>query len=71
MKKFPIVAIFALAFAGCGGAKQSSSQGASSDTYRVLLETTQGPVTIEVDRRLAPNGAKRFEELVESKMVPV
>ena len=67
MKNFPIVAIFALAFAGCGGAKQSSSHESSSDTYRVLLETTQGPVVIDVDRHLAPNGAKRFQELVEAK----
>jgi len=67
VKNFPIVAIFALAFAGCGGAKQSSSQGSSSETYRVLLETTQGPVVIDVDSHLAPNGAKRFHELVEAK----
>jgi cyclophilin family peptidyl-prolyl cis-trans isomerase len=57
---------------GCAGAKQSSSQTSSSqtsipNTYRVLLETSEGPVTITVDRSLAPNGAQRFYELVKAR----
>ena len=32
--------------------------------YRVLLNTSRGPVVIEVDPALAPNGAKRFADLV-------
>lgn len=58
----------ALALAGCAGAsKQSSAQGSASDTYRVLLETSRGPVAVDVDRRLAPNGAQRFYQLVRAK----
>jgi cyclophilin family peptidyl-prolyl cis-trans isomerase len=67
MKNIPIV-VLAFAFAGCAGAaKQSTSQSSAADTYRVLLDTTQGPVVIDVDRSLAPNGAKRFYELVKAK----
>jgi peptidyl-prolyl cis-trans isomerase A (cyclophilin A) len=66
--RFRTVAVLALALAGCAGAaKQSSSQSSAAETYRVLLDTSAGPVTIEVDRGLAPNGAKRFSELVKAK----
>jgi peptidyl-prolyl cis-trans isomerase A (cyclophilin A) len=67
VKRLSIIAVLALALAGCaGGSKQSASQGAAG-TYRVLLATTEGPVTIVVDRGLAPNGAQRFYELVKAK----
>jgi peptidyl-prolyl cis-trans isomerase A (cyclophilin A) len=71
--------ILALALAGCAGAKQSAAQSSataqSSTTasssaggaYRVLLDTSEGPVVLEVDRSLAPNGAQRFYELVKAK----
>ena len=35
-------------------------------TTRVKLDTTQGPIVIEVHPEWAPNGAKRFLELVEN-----
>jgi cyclophilin family peptidyl-prolyl cis-trans isomerase len=35
------------------------------DRYTVLLDTTKGPVTIEVDRSLSPHGADRFYRLVK------
>ncbi len=57
-----------LALAGCTSAsKQSASQGSAADTYRVLLDTSRGPVVIDVDRSLAPNGAQHFYELVKAK----
>ena len=34
------------------------------DTYRVQLDTSKGPVLIEVVRRWAPHGADRFHNLV-------
>ena len=34
------------------------------DTYRVALETTEGPVVVEVHRRWAPLAADRFHRLV-------
>lgn len=45
-------------------APKSKSPGG---TYRVLFDTSRGPVVIVVDRSLAPNGAKRFYELVKAK----
>src|ERR1700727_1089720 len=39
---------------------------AQSSTYRVRLDTSKGPVVIQVDRNLAPNGAKRFYALVKA-----
>jgi peptidyl-prolyl cis-trans isomerase A (cyclophilin A) len=54
--------------AGCSGASKASSNADASapGTYRVLLDTTKGPVTIQVDRSLAPKGAQRFYELVKA-----
>lgn len=67
MKNLLIVAVLVFALAGCAqSAKQSSSQS-SPGTYRVLLDTSRGPVVIDVDRSLAPNGARHFYELVEAK----
>jgi peptidyl-prolyl cis-trans isomerase A (cyclophilin A) len=61
-------AVLALAFSGCAGAaKQSAAQSSTPNSYRVVLDTSKGPVTIEVDRGLAPNGAQRFYELVKAK----
>jgi peptidyl-prolyl cis-trans isomerase A (cyclophilin A) len=63
-----IIAVAALALTACGGgAKQP--QAASSQapaTYRVTLDTSRGPVVIEVDPSLAPNGARRFADLVRA-----
>ncbi|HEV3090531.1 MAG TPA: peptidylprolyl isomerase [Candidatus Cybelea sp.] len=49
------------------GMAQATSQSSASGTYRVLFETSKGPVTIEVNRALAPNGAQHFYELVQAK----
>jgi peptidyl-prolyl cis-trans isomerase A (cyclophilin A) len=57
MRIASLVALLAF-FAGCAGGQ--------SNTYRVRLDTTKGPVVVEVDRSLAPNGAKRLYELVEA-----
>jgi len=68
VKYVSTVAFVALAFAGCAsGTKQSTGQSPAANTYRIVLDTTKGPVTIEVDRSLAPNGAQRFYELVKAK----
>jgi peptidyl-prolyl cis-trans isomerase A (cyclophilin A) len=70
VKHFPVAAAVACALAveACAGAAKQSSGGSSSptSTYRVLLDTSAGPVTIEIDRNLAPNGAQRFYELVKA-----
>jgi len=64
-----IAALLSLALAGCASsAKQATSQSsAAASTYRVLLDTSEGPVVVEVDRRLAPNGAQHFYELVKAR----
>jgi peptidyl-prolyl cis-trans isomerase A (cyclophilin A) len=36
------------------------------DTFKVKFDTTKGPITIEVTRSLAPNGADRFYNLVKA-----
>jgi cyclophilin family peptidyl-prolyl cis-trans isomerase len=65
-RKFAAAALLALALAGCSGAKQSASQGSDAGTFSVLLDTSKGPVVIDVDRHLAPKGAQRFYDLVKA-----
>jgi len=36
------------------------------ETFRVRLDTSKGPIVVEVHRDWAPNGADRFRELVEA-----
>lgn len=36
------------------------------DTFKVRVETTKGPFTLEVTRSLSPNGADRFYNLVKA-----
>src|SRR5580692_6254449 len=68
MNKFSTTAALVLAFACCiGAAKVPAPQTSAAHTYRVLLDTSKGPVVVDVDRRLAPNGAQRFYELVKAK----
>ncbi len=68
MKKISIALIIALAVAACaGGAKRTESQATPSGNYRVVLDTSKGPVVIEVSPSLAPYGAQRFYELVKAK----
>jgi cyclophilin family peptidyl-prolyl cis-trans isomerase len=64
-----VVAVVALTAAGCSGGakKQATVQNTQSSNYQVVLDTSKGPVTIDVDRSLAPNGAQRFYELVKAK----
>jgi peptidyl-prolyl cis-trans isomerase A (cyclophilin A) len=66
VKIFSLAALLALVLAGCAGAKQSASQNSAASSYRVLLDTSQGPVVIEVDRNVAPKGAQHFYELVKA-----
>lgn len=65
-------AVLVVLAACSGGAKHSTAQGSSvensnTQTYRVALDTTRGPIVIEIDPSLAPNGAKRFFELVKAR----
>jgi len=58
---------FLLAVAASTGAAfaQAEADPQAPDTYQVKLDTTAGPVVIEVKRELAPIGADRFYRLVK------
>lgn len=43
----------------------SKATGKAPEKFRVKLETTEGPVVIEVTRAWSPNGADRFYNLVK------
>jgi peptidyl-prolyl cis-trans isomerase A (cyclophilin A) len=66
MKHALLIVAAALAFTACA-AKQTAPQDAAPATYRVLLDTSRGPVLVDVDTRLAPNGAQHFYDLVKAK----
>ncbi len=58
MRVWWLLVLFACCVAGCAGNE--------SQTYHVRMDTTKGPVVVAVDRRLAPNGAERFYQLVRA-----
>lgn len=57
---------------GCGSPKKGETRAAREasakvpEKYRVRLDTSKGPVVIEVVRAWAPRGADRFHELVRT-----
>lgn len=64
-----LIAISAALFlAGCSGSSQPEQKQAAHapDVYKVSLDTSKGPVVIEVHRDWAPLGADHFYELVKS-----
>lgn len=68
MRNFFAGIMILLALAGGAALRQASSaEAATSSTFRVLLDTSKGPVLVEVDRKLAPHGAERFYQLVKAK----
>jgi homoserine O-acetyltransferase len=54
--------VFAIILILCGAALA----GTAPPLYRVQLDTTKGPIVIEVHRDWAPHGADRFHDLVTS-----
>ena len=59
------VAVLALALAGFPAAGEAPPEAPA--VFRVRLETSRGPVVIEVHRDWAPHGADRFLELVHAR----
>jgi peptidyl-prolyl cis-trans isomerase A (cyclophilin A) len=49
-----------------GGAEKALPQTPAPDQFRVRLDTSKGPIVIEVHREWGPRGADRFHELVTS-----
>lgn len=56
----------ALLLAGCSSSTPQAQGAHAPDVYKVDLDTSKGPVVIEVHRAWAPLGADRFYELVKS-----
>lgn len=67
MKTFPLIASIALLLGACSAGAQKLTNDAAPATYRVTLDTSRGPVVIEVTRADAPIGADRFYNLVKAK----
>ena len=67
MKRFSITVLLLAMAAFTGASTPPASQGSAPATFRVLLDTSKGPVVIVVDRHLAPHGAQRFYELIKAK----
>ncbi len=62
----PLLLGFAcIALGGTAFAQNDKGDPQSPESYRVKLDTTAGPVVIEVKRELAPKGADRFYRLVK------
>ena len=63
--------VLLVSLAACSNKQSPSSDAASSDpqapaTYQARLETSKGPVVVEVNRNWAPRGADRFYALIKS-----
>ncbi len=67
MKTFPLIASIALLLGACSAGAQKLPNETAPATYRVTLDTSRGPVVIEVTRADAPIGADRFYNLVKAK----
>ncbi|HEX4133945.1 MAG TPA: peptidylprolyl isomerase [Bryobacteraceae bacterium] len=66
MKNFPLLASVALLLGACSAGAQKPTNETAPATYRVNLDTSRGPVVIEVTRADAPIGADRFYNLVKA-----
>jgi peptidyl-prolyl cis-trans isomerase A (cyclophilin A) len=67
----PALLVIAMAsLVACASAKQQPAQGASGTegaSFRVRMETSRGPIVVDIDRSLAPIGADRFYQLVKAR----
>ncbi len=60
-----LCSLVCLVFASGTFAQNGKADPQAPETYQVKLDTTAGPVVIEVKRELAPKGADRFYRLVK------
>src|SRR5580693_5683136 len=67
MKTFLLIASMALLLGACSAGAQKPSNETAPATFHVNLDTSRGPVVIEVTRANAPVGADRFYNLVKAK----
>jgi len=63
--------VLPLTLAGCGGAQRTARENVPPkpvpDSYRAIVETNKGNLTVEVPRAWAPEGAERFYRLLEQR----
>jgi peptidyl-prolyl cis-trans isomerase A (cyclophilin A) len=62
-----LIATLALILGAISACAQKPASEKAPETFRVNLDTSRGPVVIEVTRADAPNGADRFYNLVKAK----
>jgi peptidyl-prolyl cis-trans isomerase A (cyclophilin A) len=67
IKTLALIATIPLFVAGCSSAQQSITNEKAPATFRVNLDTSRGPVVVEVTRDDAPVGTDRFYNLVKAK----
>ena len=67
MKTTLLISSLALLLGACTAHGQKAADEKAPETFRVNLDTSRGPVVIEVTRADAPNGADRFYSLVKAK----
>jgi peptidyl-prolyl cis-trans isomerase A (cyclophilin A) len=65
--KVSLISAIALGLAVFSACAQKPTNETAPATFRVNLDTSRGPVIIEVTRADAPNGADRFYNLVKAK----
>lgn len=67
MKRLRLLFCIALAIGAYSACAQKITNETAPAVYRVDVDTSRGPVVIEVTRADAPNGADRFYNLVKAK----
>src|SRR5579863_1348743 len=67
MKTISLIASLALVLGVNSACAQKATNEQAPETFRVNLDTSRGPVVIEVTRANAPIGADRFYNLVKAK----
>ena len=67
MKTFSLITSIALVLGACAACAQKPTSETAPATFRVNLDTSRGPVVIEVTRADAPIGADRFYNLIKAK----
>jgi len=67
MRNFPLITCVVFLLGACSAGGQKVTNETAPATYKVNLDTSKGPVVIEVTRADAPLGADRFYNLVKAK----
>jgi cyclophilin family peptidyl-prolyl cis-trans isomerase len=61
-----VLALAIAVIASCGARQRADAPDRAPDAFHVRLDTTQGPIVLEVQRAWAPHGVDRFYDLVRA-----